>query len=82
MAKFSTTEERTTSNSRGLCGKNALDGVKLKAIHDLCIKQFPLERLKTKIAVEKDLRNAIDEACRKIKRQDNIENSSYIVTLS
>ena len=48
-AKVFTIEERTTSNSRVLCGKNALDGVKLKAIHDLCIKQFPLERLETKM---------------------------------
>ena len=77
-ANIFTIEERITSNIHGLCGKNALDGVKLKAIHDLCIKQFPLEKLEMKIVAEKDMRNVIDEACQKTKHHDNIENSSAL----
>ena len=62
-----TVEERTTSNSRGLCGKKALDPSKLKAIHEVAVKNYPLERLETKASVEKEMRTAIDEACRKTK---------------
>ena len=62
-----TVEERTTSNSRGLCGKKALDPSKLKAIHEVAVKNYPLERLETKASAEKEMRTAIDEACRKTK---------------
>ena len=60
-------EERIGSNSRGLCGKKALNGVKVKAIHNVCIKHFPLQRMETTAMADKDMRNAIDEACRKTK---------------
>ena len=62
-----TVEERTTSNSRGLCGKKALDPSKLKAIHEVAVKNYPLERLETRASAEKEMRTAIDEACRKTK---------------
>ena len=62
-----TVEKTTTSNSRGLCGKKALDPSKLKAIHEVAVKNYPLERLETKASTEKEMRTAIDEACRKTK---------------
>ena len=62
-----TVEERTTGNSRGLCGKKALDPSKLKAIHEAAVKNYPLKGLETKASAEKEMRTAIDEACRKTK---------------
>ena len=76
--KIFTIEERVRSNSRGLCGKKALNSIKLNAIHKVCIKNFPLERLETKTMAEKDMRNAIDEACRKTKPITESENCSYV----
>ncbi len=49
-----------------------------EAIHKVCIKNFPLERLETKTMAEKDMRNAIDEACRKTKPITESENCSYV----
>ena len=40
-----TAEERLSSNSRGLCGKRSLDSIKLDAVHRVCLKHFPLDRL-------------------------------------
>ena len=40
-----TTEERLSSNSRGLCGKRSLNSIKLDAVHGVCLKHFPLDRM-------------------------------------
>ena len=64
-------EERICSNLLGLCGKKALNGIKIKAIHDLRLKHFPLERMDTEDSANKDMRYAIDEVCRKTKRTGN-----------
>ena len=66
-AKLFTLQEKTESNCRGACGKKALNTLKLKAIHSCCIANYPLERLETSHAAEKEMRNAIDEVCRKTK---------------
>ena len=60
-------QERATSNCREVCGKKALDQSRVKAIHATCMKHYPLERLEMAITAEKDMRNAIDEVCRKTK---------------
>ena len=72
-----TAEERLSSNSRGLCGKRALNSIKLDAIHRVCLKHFPLDRLEQESHVQRDMRNAIDEACRKTKPES--ENVSYVL---
>ena len=63
-----------TSNSHGVCGKMALNSLKVKAIHATCMKHYPLERLDTRAAAEKEMRNAIDEVCRKTKAPPGVEN--------
>ena len=58
---------RVSSNSRGLCGKRSLNSIKLDAVHRVCLKHFPLDRLEQESHTQKDMRNAIDEACQKTK---------------
>ena len=65
--KAFTPTERAGSNCRGACGKKALNCFKVKAIYQLCVQHFPLDRLETSSGAEKEMRNAIDEACRKTK---------------
>ena len=65
--KIFSLQERATSNCRGVLGKKALEQSKVKAIHATCMKHFPLERLEMAITAEKDMRNTIDEVCRKTK---------------
>jgi hypothetical protein len=58
-----------------VCGKNALNGLKVKAIHLVCLKHFPLEQNEQAFHAEKDMQNAIDEACQKTKLpNDDSEN--------
>ena len=59
--------ERSGSNCRGVLGKTALDGQKVKAIYSVCMQHFPLQRLETKTAADKEMRNAIDEVCQRTK---------------
>ena len=60
-------QERVGSNCRGACGKRKLNTLKVRSIYSCCIANFPLERLETSITAEKEMRNAIDEVCRKTK---------------
>ena len=48
--------ERTLSNSHALCGKKALDPSELKAIHEVAVKNYPFERLETKVSAEKEMK--------------------------
>ena len=66
-AQVYTLRERSGSNCRGKQGKTALDQVKLKAIYTTCMQQFPLQRLEMQLAADKEMRNAIDEVCRKTR---------------
>lgn len=72
--KTFTATERAGSNCRGACGKKALNCFKVKSIFQLCVQHFPLDRLETSSGAEKEMRNAIDEVCRKtkIKETENI----------
>ena len=72
--KVYTLRERTGSNCRGKQGKTALDQGKLKAIFSTCMLQFPLQRLETQIMADKEMRNAVDEVCRKTKTPTDEEN--------
>ena len=39
----------------------------VKAIYTCCISNYPLERLETSAAAEKEMKNDVDEVCRKTK---------------
>ena len=75
--------KRAGSNCRGVLGKTTLNSLKVKAIYSTSLQHFPLHRLETKVTADKDMRNAIDEICRKTKRgavsgiqlQDNCTNT-------
>ena len=60
-------EERKLSNVRSALGKKRLDPLKVNAIFTVCLQKFPLDRLETRLLVGKDMRNAVDETCRKTK---------------
>ena len=59
-----TKEERCGSNTRGMCGKKALNVSKVKAIYSLCISNYPL---KCCSAAAEDMRNAMDKMYGKTK---------------
>ena len=73
-AQVYTLRERSGSNCRGKQGKTALDQVKLKAIFTTCMQQYPLQRLETQLTADKEMRNAIDEVCRKTRPITEPEN--------
>ena len=60
-----TENEKRISNVRGVAGKVALDVWKVEAIQEACYQQFPADRTESKIATDRELRNAMDEICRK-----------------
>ena len=72
--KLFTTQEKASSNCRGVCGKTALNCLKVKAIFSTCIKHYPLDRLETGTTAEKEMRNTIEDVCRKIKIVPGTEN--------
>ena len=66
-AKVFSPQQHLGSNCRGVLGKKALNGPKVKAIFNACMQHFPLQRLESASSSEKEMRNAIDEVCRKTK---------------
>ena len=58
------TEEKVTSNVRGVGGKQPLNELKVDGIREVCYQQFPSDRMEPKINADKDVRNAMDEVCR------------------
>ena len=62
------------SNTRSMCRKKALNVHKVKAIYSCCIANYPLERLETSSQVEKEMMNAVDKVCRKMKIPQEAEN--------
>ena len=69
--------ERCGSNCRGVLGKTPLDVNRVKAIYSICMQHFPLQRLETQLAADKEMRTAIDEICRKTKIPRETENYIY-----
>ena len=59
-ARVFTMREKMGSNCRGKQGKLPLDQGKLLPI-------FPLQQLETQQSADKDMRNAVDEVCRKTR---------------
>lgn len=41
--------------------------LEVQAIFSTCLQHYPLEQLETRTVAEKDMRNAVDEVCRKTK---------------
>ena len=72
--KLFTNEERRRSNCRGVVGKQPLYPIKVRTIFNVCYQQFPMDRLENPLQAEKEMRNAIDEQCRKT-RQPLAENN-------
>ena len=60
-------QERAESNCRGVLGKKTLKKAKVAAIFNVSMKQFPLQRLETDAMAAKEMRNAVDECCRKTR---------------
>ena len=71
VAQMYTLCERAGSNCHGKQGKTVLDGERLKA----CMHYFPLQHLETQIMADTEMRNAVDEVCRKTKTAGKDENS-------
>ena len=74
-AKIFSQRERATSNCRGKLGKTALNSLKVKAIYSTCMKYYPLQRLESTAMADREMRNAIDEICRK-SRAVETENTA------
>ena len=66
-ARVFTMREKMSSNCRGKQGKSPLDQGKLLTIFTVCMQHFPLQRLETQQSADKDMRNAVDEVCRKTR---------------
>ncbi len=76
-AKIFSVQERQGSNCRGVLGKTPLDVCRVKAIYSVCMQNFPLQRLETQMLADKEMRNAIDELCRKTKTSLLVEGENY-----
>ena len=74
-AKIFSQRERATSNCRGKLGKTALNSLNVKAIYSTCMKYYPLQRLESTAMTDREMRNAIDEICRK-SRAVETENTA------
>ena len=65
VVEIFTKRERAMSNCRGKLGKTVLNSLKVKAIYSTCMKCYPLQRLENTAMTDREMRNAIDEICRK-----------------
>lgn len=63
-----TAEEKCTSNCRGV-KKKQLDFQKTSAIRRACIAEFPGKQHETERMIEKEVREGIDEMCRRSTRK-------------
>ena len=66
-AKMFSLQQRFGSNCRGVLGKKTLNGLKVKAIYNMCMQHFPLQWLESASALEKEMKNELDEVCHKTK---------------
>ena len=64
-----TLEEMKTSNYRGV-KKNTLDKSKTAAIRRCCISKFPPYQHESEAIVDMDIREGVDEMCRRSNRKD------------
>ena len=60
-------QERFGSNCRGVGGKRALNVFKTRAIFNTGLQHYPLQGLETNFSAEREMRNAVDEVCRKTR---------------
>ena len=68
-----TDEEKKSSNVRGVGGKQSLNEAKVDAIRESCYKQFPLDRVESKVNADREIRHAMDEVCRKIRAKQPLQ---------
>ena len=71
-------KERKTSNCRGVRGKSKLDPAKLKAIKLACIRQYRPKPSDNTLLIMKEIRISIDEACRRVPRQKQIDEEAVL----
>ena len=74
-----TDEEKSTSNYRGVLNKKRLDIRKTEAIRKACTSDFPPKQYETSQMVERDIREGVDEMCRRcIRKQKHLDvNNSH-----
>lgn len=63
-----TSEEKRTSNCRGI-NKDKLDFRRVSAIRRACVIEFPAKQNENERMIEKEIREGIDEMCRRITRK-------------
>lgn len=61
--KLFSLEDMTSSNLRGILNKRKLDYTKTSAIRRACIGKFPPKQHETSRAVDRKIREGIDEMC-------------------
>lgn len=71
MAVFSL-EEMKTSNYRGVLNKKRLDPAKTSAIQRACLAEFPAKQQESTRSMNKDIREGIDEMCRRCVRKEKL----------
>ena len=69
-----TEEEQLTSNVRGVLNKNQLDPQKVDAIRRTCIGHFPPLQHETGPMIEREIREGVDEMCRRSARKARLGN--------
>ena len=74
MSRLFSVQDKVESNCRGASIKKALNTLTVQAIYSCCIANYPLVRLETSTTAEKEMRNTIDEVCRKtvITQSENV----------
>ena len=66
------TEERTSSNYRGVLNKKKLDPIRSEAIRNACVTEFPPKQFETPLMIQKEIREGMDEMCRRSARHNKL----------
>lgn len=69
------TTEKTTSNYRGVKNKKSLDKKKTAAIKRVCLTHFPPNPHEPMKLVDRDIREGVDEMCRRCARKGRLEGT-------
>ena len=69
-------DEKETSNFRGVLGKAKLDHIKTDGIRRTCLDVFPPKQYETPQMIDREIREGIDEMCRRTKRKLPVTRST------
>ena len=67
--KLFSQDEKENSNFRGVLGKAKLDHIKTDGIRRTCLDVFPPKQYETSQMIDREIREGIDEMCRRTKRK-------------